>query len=535
MQLAAVLCADWSATRRGREVGAARVAARLVERLAPPPDGWTVAGVLDRAQALAREFDGTVLVGFDAALGVPQSYWARAPFAVASWATVRRFPDWLDLAARDEGFFEPAARPEAWSVARPFYRVPPRADGRLDFEKALRAAGVEPLRRIEQLTQAQSVFVLGGVPGAVGGATADLWRGLAEARTSLPRPRLWPFEAALDEAQGGPRVIVGEIYPRLAYGLALGEERVEARSRLAISKNVGQARSEALAALTTMGWVRQRGLLLKGLELALESADVFDALLASAGLLRAILEETPLSRAELEDGVAEGGILGCGSVNLELPELRFQPRPKPRARAPKTSRRQERPVRSDHRPPGRGTVVRLRASLRATAPEVWRRVEVPADFTLAQLHHVLQAAFAWDDKHLHVFQAGGARYGLAHADAPRAELDERRYRVGDVLRPGATVQYEYDFGDSWTQELRVEAVERADPLVTYPVCTGGARAAPPEDCGGTGGYERLLQVLADPNDEEHVTLRRWVGGFFDPGGFDANAVNRELARSGLRS
>jgi len=179
-------------------------------------------------------------------------------------------------------------------------------------------------------------------------------------------------------------------------------------------------------------------------------------------------------------------------------------------------------------------VVRIRASLREVAPEVWRRVVVPADFTLAELHHVLQAAFAWDDTHLHVFKAGGARYGLAHVDAPADELDESRYGVGDVLGPGATAQYEYDFGDSWVHELQVEAVERADPLVTYPVCTGGARARPPEDCGGSSGYERLLQALADPGHEEHVSLRRWVGGFFDPEGFDLNAVNRELARRGLR-
>jgi hypothetical protein len=536
VQLAAIVCADWSAARRGREVFAGRVEARLVERLDPPSDGWTVAAVLGQAQALARELDGAVLVGFDAALGVPQTYWARAPFAVASWATIRRFPDWLDLAARDPAFFEPAAGPEAWSVARPFYRVPPRPGGRRDFEKVLRAAGVEPLRRIEQLAGAQSVFVLGGVVGAVGAAAADLWRGLAEARTSLPRPRLWPFEAALDEPQAGPRVVVGEIYPRLAYGLALGEEQVEARGRLAISKNGARARSEALAVLADRPWVRRHGARLPGLDLALANADAFDALLSCAGLLRAVLEQTPLSRADLEDGLAEGGILGCGSLNLELPERRFQRRPKPRPtpRAPKPASRQARPARAVRRPPGRGVVVRIRASLREVAPEVWRRVVVPADFTLAELHHVLQAAFAWDDRHLHVFEIAGARYGPTHPDQPEEELDDSRYRVSDVLRPGPEAAYEYDFGDSWVHRLQVEAVERADPLLAYPVCTGGARACPPEDCGGPGGYERLLQALADPGHEEHVSLRRWVGGLFDPEGFDLNAVNRELARRRLR-
>ena len=67
-----------------------------------------------------------------------------------------------------------------------------------------------------------------------------------------------------------------------------------------------------------------------------------------------------------------------------------------------------------------------------------------------------------------------------------------------------------------------------DDRVSYPICIGGARACPPEDCGGTSGYENLLRILASPKDPEHDELLRWVGGYFDPEGFDANAVNRAL-------
>jgi hypothetical protein len=48
-------------------------------------------------------------------------------------------------------------------------------------------------------------------------------------------------------------------------------------------------------------------------------------------------------------------------------------------------------------------------------------------------------------------------------------------------------QYEYDFGDSWLHDIRV--VGRIDELVAYrQQLLDGARASPPEDCGGLPGY-----------------------------------------------
>ena len=54
------------------------------------------------------------------------------------------------------------------------------------------------------------------------------------------------------------------------------------------------------------------------------------------------------------------------------------------------------------------------------------------------------------------------------------------------------------------------------------------RACPPEDVGGVGGYENFLEALRDPEHEEHDQIVTWVGGVFDPEGFDVNSVNRSL-------
>ncbi|HSF47308.1 MAG TPA: plasmid pRiA4b ORF-3 family protein, partial [Burkholderiales bacterium] len=61
-----------------------------------------------------------------------------------------------------------------------------------------------------------------------------------------------------------------------------------------------------------------------------------------------------------------------------------------------------------------------------------------------------------------------------------------------------------------------------------PCCTGGARACPPEDCGGIWGYQEFLKALSDPAHPEHEEMLDWIGGEFDPERFDMSKVNQRL-------
>ena len=147
---------------------------------------------------------------------------------------------------------------------------------------------------------------------------------------------------------------------------------------------------------------------------------------------------------------------------------------------------------------------------------------MPADIRLSALHEVIQLAFDWTNSHLHHFEAGRLRYGTDFDDL-EFDGDEKETRLSDIASEGHTIRYLYDYGDGWEHELKVE--QAAPGAVDVAICTGGRRAAPPDDCGGIGGYADLCAKMADGDTE---TLQ-WLGGPFDPAAFDKNEITERLA------
>jgi hypothetical protein len=127
-----------------------------------------------------------------------------------------------------------------------------------------------------------------------------------------------------------------------------------------------------------------------------------------------------------------------------------------------------------------GEVLQVKVWLVGIRPMVWRRILVPASFTLRELHGVIQVAMGWDGIHLYVFRLRAVRYrcGELSAFSPDVTLADLRFRKG------ARLIYEYDLNIPWRHEVRVEDWLERQARSTYPVCTGGDGACPPEDCGG---------------------------------------------------
>jgi hypothetical protein len=167
------------------------------------------------------------------------------------------------------------------------------------------------------------------------------------------------------------------------------------------------------------------------------------------------------------------------------------------------------------------TVYQLKVTLKRIRPPIWRRLHVPTNISLSKLHLVLQDALGWTNSHLHQFVVGERRIGMKGIDEFSDDVeDERRIKLSHIAIEKSRFIYEYDFGDGWSHEILVEKLLRAVDGVRYPTCIAGKRACPPEDCGGVGGYQRLLEIIADPKHEEHDEMIEWLGGTFDPEAFD---------------
>lgn len=179
--------------------------------------------------------------------------------------------------------------------------------------------------------------------------------------------------------------------------------------------------------------------------------------------------------------------------------------------------------------PDSDTIFQLRVSLAQLDPPIWRRILVPSQITLYELHEILQLLFSWDNYHQHRFQIGEQRYSDPLFRMASGTRNEKMTQLGQVVPPpGHSFRYEYDFGNSWELEIEVEARWPAEPGGRYPRCTGGELASPPEDSGGIWGFVNLLQALENPEDPEHVEIRAWVGDDYDPSRFDLEATNARL-------
>ena len=185
----------------------------------------------------------------------------------------------------------------------------------------------------------------------------------------------------------------------------------------------------------------------------------------------------------------------------------------------------------------KGLAYQFRIALREIEPEVWRRIVVPARYSFWDLHVAIQDSMGWLDYHLHTFRVRNPvtgdidQIGIPDDDAfegdepwlPGWEIPMTAY----FQQPGDRADYDYDFGDGWEHDVVLEQIVSRIPGKKYPICLDGARACPPEDCGGVSGYEDMLQVLRDPSHEEHERMLEWVGGCYDPKKFDPTKVRFE--------
>ncbi len=171
----------------------------------------------------------------------------------------------------------------------------------------------------------------------------------------------------------------------------------------------------------------------------------------------------------------------------------------------------------------------VKVTLLGTSPPVWRRILVPRDITLQHLHRTLQTVMGWTNSHLHQFVVQRQTFSDPRSRVGTKVANENRARLGELIwTVGASLLYEYDFGDGWQHELLLEEVLTGDESFQH-ICVAGKQCCPPEDCGGPQGFAELLNALRDANHPGHEEVCEWLGDYV-PESFSADEINRRLRR-----
>lgn len=171
----------------------------------------------------------------------------------------------------------------------------------------------------------------------------------------------------------------------------------------------------------------------------------------------------------------------------------------------------------------------LRITIEGITPPIWRTVQVSENYSFYKLHHIIQKAFGWQNSHLWSFHVQGDDVPITNPwlwGGGTTRWDKTIKLKELFKKEGDSVLYEYDMGDSWRHTIVLE--KASEEKIKKPACIAGERADPPEDCGGIGGYNEMINHLLHPEKDGYLELLEWLGDHYDPEAFDIANVNRHL-------
>lgn len=172
----------------------------------------------------------------------------------------------------------------------------------------------------------------------------------------------------------------------------------------------------------------------------------------------------------------------------------------------------------------------LHISITFSDPLIWRRIQVPGSYTLAQLHEIIQQAIGWSDSHVHQFLVGKISYEpTIKTNKPRESkrFDEHRYKL-HTLEEGMRFMfsYIYDAGEGWEHEIHLEETVSPKRELKHPILLAGEGNCPPEDVGDVHEYNLLVTGFENDDANARQNLIDMSG---NPG-FDPADLNLETAK-----
>ncbi len=186
-------------------------------------------------------------------------------------------------------------------------------------------------------------------------------------------------------------------------------------------------------------------------------------------------------------------------------------------------------------------VYQFKITLKESNPPIWRRIQVPENYSFWDLHVAIQDAMGWYDCHLHEFRfkspgENGKEVciGIPFEDDYEKVQKGWNVKIITIFNLVDETVYLYDFGDGWKHTVKLEKILPSEPGTKYPVCIDGERACPPEDIGGIGGYYLLLEILSNTKHPQHKDMKEWLGRKLYPDSFNCIDVKFDDPKKRLK-
>lgn len=176
----------------------------------------------------------------------------------------------------------------------------------------------------------------------------------------------------------------------------------------------------------------------------------------------------------------------------------------------------------------------LHVSITFSDPLIWRRMQVPGNYNLSQLHDVIQQSIGWSDSHVHQFLVGKISYEpTIKSNKPRESkrFDEHKYKLHS-LEEGMQFMfsYIYDAGEGWEHVIQLEETVSPSRELNFPILMAGEGAGPPEEVGDVHEYNQLVSGFKNDDSEARQALMEMSGRpDFDPAVFDFELAKKRVS------
>ena len=177
------------------------------------------------------------------------------------------------------------------------------------------------------------------------------------------------------------------------------------------------------------------------------------------------------------------------------------------------------------RPSAGADRVKMTITLLDVNPAVWRVFDVPTNISMDALHDYIQIIMGWKNAHLWDFIVPGMKRITSDVSIEDDHDYPDNVHLGQSIKLLDIINdqhfdfgYHYDFGDNWKHHIQIErSTSKATQKQIIKVISGSV-VCPPEDCGGFMGYNDLVEILENPDEDDmdYQDIKDWLEPSFDP-------------------